>query len=42
MNRTSASGMTSEPTGRQKRRSAVRVTHCALRLPSSRAMAWLA
>jgi polar amino acid transport system ATP-binding protein len=29
-------GMTSEPTGRQKRRSAVLVSHCALRLPSSR------
>ena len=42
MNRTSASGITSDPTGRQKRRSASRVSRWARRSPSRRAMAWWA
>ena len=42
MNRTSVSGITSEPTGFQKRRSARRVSRWARRSPSRRAMAWWA
>ena len=42
MNRTSDSGITSEPTGFQKRRNASRVNRCARRSASSLAMAWRA